>query len=118
MRVPLLKHPLHYSEAPLHLSQTPLHRTQAPLPSPPPHTHTLAGDSGRPTITTLVPGGTILYENRNLGGKAATFAASINTKNFWSPADDLSFRLMYSQVRSMCVCVCVCVCWGIDHGDR
>ena len=30
--------------------------------------------------------------------QAASVAASINTKNFLQPADDLSFRVQYSQV--------------------
>ena len=42
-----------------------------------------------------MPGGTITYENRNVGGKAATLAASINTKSFWNPAEDISYRLVY-----------------------
>lgn len=54
-------------------------------------------DSGAPSLVSLVPGGTITYEHRNLGGKAATVAASINTKNFLSPADDLSYRFVFSQ---------------------
>ena len=45
----------------------------------------------------LVPGGTITYENRNLFGNAASVAASVNTKNFLAPADDLSFRVQFSQ---------------------
>lgn len=57
-----------------------------------------AGDNGKPGIVSLVPGGTITYENRNLLGNAASIAASINTKNFLAPADDLSFRVQYSQV--------------------
>ena len=44
------------------------------------------GDSGRPSLVSIAPGGTITYEHRNLGGKAATVAASINTKNFLAPA--------------------------------
>lgn len=55
------------------------------------------GDTGRPSLVSVVPGGTITYENRNLFRKAATVAASINTKNFLSPSDDLSYRFMYSQ---------------------
>lgn len=55
------------------------------------------GDNGKPGIVSLVPGGTITYENRNLLGNAASIAASINTKNFLAPADDLSFRVQYSQ---------------------
>jgi hypothetical protein len=58
----------------------------------------VAGDSGKPGLVSIVPGGTITYENRNLFGNAASVAASINTKNFLAPADDLSFRVQYSQV--------------------
>ncbi len=45
-----------------------------------------------------MPGGTITYENRNLFGKAASIGASVTTKNFLSPADDLSFRVQYNHV--------------------
>lgn len=65
---------------------------------PPPAFHRAAGDSGKPGLVSVVPGGTITYENRNLFGNAASVAASINTKNFLAPADDLSFRVQYSQV--------------------
>jgi len=54
------------------------------------------GDNNRPALVSLIPGGTITYEHRNLGGRAATMAASVNTKNFLAPSDDLSYRLMYS----------------------
>ena len=55
------------------------------------------GENNRPSLVSLVPGGTITYEHRNLGGRAATFAASINTKNFLAPSDDLSYRMIFSQ---------------------
>lgn len=55
------------------------------------------GDNNRPSLVSIAPGGTITYEHRNLGGNAATVAASINTKNFLAPADDLSYRFVYSQ---------------------
>ena len=54
-------------------------------------------DNNRPSLVSLVPGGTITYEHRNLGGRAATMAASINTKNFLAPSEDLSYRVIYSQ---------------------
>ncbi len=57
-----------------------------------------AGDSGRPGLVSLVPGGTITYENRNLFGNAASIGASVTTKNFLAPADDLSFRVQFNQV--------------------
>ena len=44
------------------------------------------------------PGGTITYENRNLFGNAASVGASVTTKNFLAPADDLSFRVQFNQV--------------------
>lgn len=56
------------------------------------------GDSGRPGLVSLVPGGTITYENRNLFGNAASVGASVTTKNFLAPADDLSFRVQFNQV--------------------
>jgi hypothetical protein len=54
------------------------------------------GDKGRPGLVSLVPGGTVTYENRNLDGKGAMFAASINTKNFVQPTDDLAYRMQFS----------------------
>ena len=54
-------------------------------------------DNNRPSLVSLIPGGTITYEHRNLGGRAATLAASVNTKNFLSPSEDLAYRLVYSQ---------------------
>ena len=54
------------------------------------------GDNNRPSLVSLVPGGTITYEHRNLGGRAATMAASVNTKNFLAPSDDLSYRFIYT----------------------
>ena len=60
-----------------------------------------AGDSGRPGLVSYVPGGTITYENRNLFGNAASIGASVTTKNFLAPADDLSFRVQYNQVPAL-----------------
>ena len=54
-------------------------------------------DNNRPSLVSLIPGGTITYEHRNLGGRAATLAASVNTKNFLAPSEDLAYRLVYSQ---------------------
>ncbi|GAB4821994.1 hypothetical protein N2152v2_009040 [Parachlorella kessleri] len=56
-----------------------------------------AGESGYPALVSLIPGGTIAYENRNFLGKVGQLGVSVNTKNFLAPADDLSFRLSYSQ---------------------
>ena len=54
------------------------------------------GDNNRPSLVSIVPGGTITYEHRNVGGKVATMAASVNTKNFLAPAEDLSYRFIYT----------------------
>lgn len=72
--------------------------TLATCPSP---LRPRAGDSGRPGLVSLVPGGTITYENRNLFGNAASVGASVTTKNFLAPADDLSFRVQFNQVRRL-----------------
>jgi hypothetical protein len=75
---------------------------QCPCPAPAlPPALSPAADNGKPGLVSLVPGGTITYENRNLFGNAASVAASVNTKNFLQPADDLSFRVQYSQVRRL-----------------
>lgn len=83
-----------------HLSTRPSH----PVPSHP----VRADERNRPTLVSLVPGGTITYENRNLGGRAATVAASINTKSFLAPSDDISYRLMYQKP----------FIWGLSDENR
>jgi outer membrane protein assembly factor BamA len=54
-------------------------------------------DNNRPSLVSLVPGGTITYEHRNLGGRAGTLAASVNTKSFLAPSEDLAYRMVYTQ---------------------
>jgi len=54
-------------------------------------------DANRPSLVSIVPGGTITYEHRNLGGRAGTLAASVNTKNFMQPSEDMAYRMVYSQ---------------------
>ncbi|KAK9809832.1 hypothetical protein WJX72_000025 [[Myrmecia] bisecta] len=55
------------------------------------------GDSGRPTLLSVLPGGSMTFENRNMGGKGRQLAATISTQNFVSPSDDLGFRLDYKH---------------------
>ena len=54
-------------------------------------------DANRPSLVSIVPGGTITYEHRNLGGRAGTLAASVNTKNFMQPSEDMAYRMVYTQ---------------------
>ena len=54
-------------------------------------------DNNRPSLVSIVPGGTITYEHRNLGGRAGTLAASVNTKSFLAPSEDLAYRMVYTQ---------------------
>lgn len=53
------------------------------------------GEAGRPALVSLVPGGTILFEDRNLGGIGRSLSASVSAQNFLFPSDDLSFRVEY-----------------------
>eukprot|EP00951_Prasinocladus_malaysianus_P043448 scaffold542465_cov29-Prasinocladus_malaysianus.AAC.1 len=50
------------------------------------------GERGQPALVSLVPGGQLLFEHRNLAKKGRTISASISTQNFISPSDDLGFR--------------------------
>ncbi len=54
-------------------------------------------DNNRPSLVSIVPGGTITYEHRNLGGRAGTLAASVNTKSFLAPSEDMAYRMVYTQ---------------------
>jgi outer membrane protein assembly factor BamA len=55
------------------------------------------GNKGHPAITTLAPGGSLLFQHRNLGGNGSQFSATINTHNFLNPADDLGFKLEFQK---------------------
>lgn len=49
-------------------------------------------DRGRPTLSTIVPGGNLVFEHRNLGGNGTQLSAQLNTQNFLQP-EDLSFNV-------------------------
>lgn len=53
------------------------------------------GDRGQPSLVSIVPGGQLLFEHRNLGKKGRTLSASVSSQNFILPADDLGFRVDY-----------------------
>lgn len=54
-------------------------------------------DAGRPGLVSLVPGGQMLFEHRNLQKKGRQLSASVTAQNFLQPAEDLGFRLEYKQ---------------------
>ena len=63
------------------------------------------GERGQPALVSLVPGGALMFEHRNLAKKGRTLTASISTQNFVSPSDDLGFRVSYNSrfyVASLC----------------
>ena len=51
------------------------------------------GDKGRPSLASYVPGGSLLFEHRNLGGNGTQLSALITTQNFLQPVDDLGFKV-------------------------
>lgn len=49
-------------------------------------------ERGRPTLASIVPGGALMFEHRNLGGNGTQLSAQLQTQNFLQP-DDLSFNV-------------------------
>jgi len=52
-------------------------------------------ERGLPAVVSLVPGGSISFEHRNLQGIGNQISASINTQNFLRPQEDLGFKVEY-----------------------
>ena len=52
-------------------------------------------DSGRPSLVSFQPGGTVFFEHRNLQGEGRQLYGSVSTSNFFAPQDDLGFKLEY-----------------------
>lgn len=48
---------------------------------------------GIPVPAEPIPGGTLTFENRNLGKKGNQFSASVATENFLVPQDDINFKV-------------------------
>lgn len=49
---------------------------------------------GIPLPADKFPGGSLTFENRNLGGQGNQFSASITSENFLQPNDDVGFKVM------------------------
>jgi outer membrane protein assembly factor BamA len=55
------------------------------------------GTKGYPVLARLVPGGSLMFDHRNLGGRGSQLSARIDTDNFLKALDDLSFRVVLEQ---------------------
>jgi len=55
------------------------------------------GEGGRPDLVSLIPGGSVFMEHRNLDGQARQLSASVSTSNFLAPADDLGVKVEYTR---------------------
>eukprot|EP00271_Cylindrocystis_brebissonii_P021716 TRINITY_DN7927_c0_g1_i1.p1 TRINITY_DN7927_c0_g1~~TRINITY_DN7927_c0_g1_i1.p1 ORF type:complete len:728 (+),score=198.11 TRINITY_DN7927_c0_g1_i1:101-2284(+) len=53
------------------------------------------GDTGKPTLTSWQPGGTIAFEHKNLDGWNRSFSGSVSSGNLLNPQDDLDFRMEF-----------------------
>ena len=60
------------------------------------------GEGGRPDLVSLVPGGSVFFEHRNLDKEGRQLYGSVSTSNFLAPQDDLGFKVEYSRP----------YCWG------
>ena len=49
--------------------------------------------NGIPLPADKFPGGSLTFENRNLGGQGNQFSASITSENFLQPNDDVGFKV-------------------------
>ncbi|VVB04637.1 unnamed protein product [Arabis nemorensis] len=50
-----------------------------------------------PKLASLLPGGSVSFEHRNIKGLNRSLTGSLTSNNFLNPEDDLSFRLEYEQ---------------------
>lgn len=50
-------------------------------------------DNGIPLPADKFPGGSLTFENRNLGQRGDQFSASITSENFLQPIDDVGFKV-------------------------
>jgi IAP75 family protein translocase len=60
------------------------------------------GEGGRPELVSLVPGGSVFFEHRNLDKEGRQLYGSVSTANFLAPQDDLGFKVEYIRP----------YCWG------
>lgn len=54
-------------------------------------------DSGRPGLVSLIPGGSLMYENRMMGWNGQQLSASCNTPNLIAPGDELGYRVEWKH---------------------
>lgn len=50
--------------------------------------------NGIPMPADPIPGGTLSFENRNLGKRGNQFSASVTSENFLVPNDDIGFKVL------------------------
>lgn len=60
-------------------------------------------DRGWPMLVSIVPGGSVTFEHRNLQGVGNQISASINTQNFLQPQDDLGFKARPQMLWRRCL---------------
>lgn len=53
---------------------------------------------GIPLPADKFPGGSLTFENRNLGGQGNQFSASITSENFLQPNDDVGFKVSMTSI--------------------
>ncbi|XP_050369130.1 protein TOC75-3, chloroplastic-like [Argentina anserina] len=57
----------------------------------------IRGHAGYPTLTSVIPGGTVTYQHRNINGLNRSLVGSLSTSNLFNPQlqDDLDFKIEY-----------------------
>lgn len=53
------------------------------------------GSSGRPSLATIQPAGSVTFEHRNLQGLNRSILGSVTSNNLFNPQDDLGFKAEY-----------------------
>uniref|UniRef100_A0A0D6R0X4 Uncharacterized protein n=1 Tax=Araucaria cunninghamii TaxID=56994 RepID=A0A0D6R0X4_ARACU len=53
------------------------------------------GSGGRPHLASIVPGGNVTFEHRNLQGLNRSIVGTVTSNNLFNPQDDLGFKMEY-----------------------
>ncbi|EFJ06295.1 hypothetical protein SELMODRAFT_430784 [Selaginella moellendorffii] len=53
------------------------------------------GNSRRPTLASIQPGGNVTFEHRNIKGLNHTLFCTVTSNNLFNPQDDLGFKMEY-----------------------
>eukprot|EP00897_Mesotaenium_endlicherianum_P008155 jgi/Mesen1/7368/ME000381S06601 len=56
-----------------------------------------AQPGGKPALASIVPGGSVFVEKRNMGGVNKSIYATVTTSNLLQPQDDLGFKVEYTK---------------------